>query len=208
MKSISYINDNLDIFPGFYESCLYNSDTLWMHETLLNDDGESEEIDIDNWEEYTNEVAEHAVMLLKDHIVNEDGIFHECKLDRLQSPTYYNYSTDKLVIDLMVDKDKLRAYLMDECREEFDRYLCVKYSSRSGFWSFVSNNIADYFENSNNFDDYTNVAIDYYILSKIYDDKNVVRCMGECEFTPYMDKLMEYNDKILFNHIIVVDKDK
>ena len=63
MKHI-YNNWSTKIFEGFYESNLYNSDTLYGITQADVEGGylkDNQEYDIDNWEDFTKEVAESAV---------------------------------------------------------------------------------------------------------------------------------------------------
>lgn len=168
MAKIEYVNWSTRIFDGFYESTLYNSDTEYNLNNILQDDENKQEYEID-FEAYTEAVADFAVELLKDYCINNDNIISKMTYKGLSSPRYYNFDTDKLVIDLEYNEKLLFEYI-ETNKTDFNTYLHDNFTSYDGFWSFTDNNYNDFMQN---FDDkkeqYTNVMIEYYILRCIYN---------------------------------------
>lgn len=57
------------------------------------------------------------------------------------SPSYYNFSTDRLEFEADIDTEKLNKTLEDLANDSsFEEWLHSHYSSRDGFWSFTPNN--------------------------------------------------------------------
>ena len=142
----TYNNWSTDIFEGFYESNLWNSDSLyWIEESdrqegYLND---NEEYDIDDFEAFTKEVSENAVYFLFEAL-DEHDVIKDMKFKDLYSPKYYNYETDSLIIDVDVDMRKLKKYCFTTKKEAFNQYLKDNFTSCDGFISYISNNIKDW----------------------------------------------------------------
>ena len=107
-----YNNWSCKIFEGFYESNLYNSDSLyWITKNDI-DEGyiqNNQYYDIDNWEQFTKDIAKQAVYKLLDILPNND-IIQDMELKDIYSPKYYNYETDSLIIDIKLNLTKLKKY--------------------------------------------------------------------------------------------------
>lgn len=174
----TYNNWSTKIFEGFYESNLYNSDTLYY--LTQNDRGE----------------------YLKDN--QEYDIIQDMKLKDLYSPKYYNYETDSLIINVKLNLRKLKTFCFKTYRNEFDKYLHDNFTSYDGFISFVSNNIngfiEDYKQPCN--DREINVMIEFYLLYCIYEGTD----FSSCE-TSYYYRLYESANEIMYNHLTVITED-
>lgn len=164
-----YTPDNLEIFPGFYESLLYNSDTEYCA-NQEREEGEPER-EIKDWDGFTEAVCKGITDVLRPILERED-FCTDVEYVGMTSPRYYNYSTDKLDIRMQLDLDALKDWVLsdDDRRDGFDAYLREKYTSYDGFCSFVENNIDGYFEKW----EYPDVLVDYYVLCEIFDDPDVV----------------------------------
>lgn len=140
----------LPFFPGFYESVLYNSDTLYYEvndednmgyyrERFEDDTLEPDDLDID-FEEYKGDVSKAFV----DAFFNTYGcpdFIEEMDFDTLVSPRYYNYSTDKVYANVTFAdgwKDKVLAF-MDENKEWLTKRIKAEWTSCDGFMSFMPN---------------------------------------------------------------------
>lgn len=171
-KSFCYSPDCLDIFPGFYESLLYNSDT----EYCANQDREEgePEREIKDWAGFTRAVCEGVTEVLRPILERVPEVCDGVVYAGMTSPRYYNYSTDRLEVDMNFDADALKEWVLsDECRREgFDSYLHERYTSYDGFISFVENDIDSFFEES--YEAYADVLLDYYVLCEILGDEDVV----------------------------------
>jgi hypothetical protein len=160
MQKYLYQTITTGTFQGFYESDLYNSDTEYHYNKLCDDDKEYE---IKDWEGFTTSVSSditHALMAFEGR--EEDGIIGDYKFMRLVSPKYYNYSSDKLEIELEVDVEKLRKYCYETQKDRFNQFLADNFTSYSGFISFVPNNLVEFMA-----DEDLDVMIEFYLLNKI-----------------------------------------
>lgn len=198
---LSYCPDSLNIFEGFYESCLYNSDMEYNYNCNL-EEGEPE-CELDDFRAFKDEVGEAAVERLSEVIGEDDEIMSGLKFDHISSPAYYNFTTDKLVMNADIDLEALKEWVLEDNDriDGFDDYLREKYSSRDGFLSFVPNNVDDYFEDS--YDQYYDVLVDYYVLTKIYgDNPDVVWCcLNKSMDSDYHWRLYEDADEIFYMHM-------
>jgi hypothetical protein len=106
-------------------------------------------------------------------------------------------------MNLNIDLDALKEYILNDNhrRNGFDKYLKAHYTSRDGFCSFVSNNIDDFFEAN----EYMDVLIDYYLLTKIYGYANVVDMEREYTETSYEYDMIEIADEVFCNHLTAVE---
>lgn len=174
IKKIKYINDSTDIFMGYYESGIA-PETLLEKLNYDNDDSELKENEYydfydDEQGKYTYGQYEQAVA--KDCVANllnnimQDGndIIKDIQFVALHSPCEYNFSTDKLEVEITLDWDKLLVYIQENCGA-FNEYLHDNYTSRSGFVSFVPNNYNEFFNClQDDFERLSQVMIEFYIL--------------------------------------------
>lgn len=192
MKNFIYENWSTDIFDGFYESMLYNSDSLYY---ITEDEPKLKEgyiYDI-NYKEFTNDVAKNAVSLLWNDL-NED-IIKSMKFYKLWSPSAYNFATDRLQIKIDLDLNKLKSYCFKTHSFKFNKYLKDNFTSYDGFCSFVSNNISDF--KYQYYDDKTRciaVMIEFYILNNI-------------NINSYKENLYEYAIECLYGNLAIYKDD-
>lgn len=191
---IKYQNWSTDIFEGFYESNLYNSDTeLYITEALQEN---NEQYEINNFEEYQKDVAHKASELLE--AACKDPIIKSIKYLSITSPRYYNYSTDKLNLLIDVNLTKLKNYI-NKNKTAFDKYLKENFTSYDGFISFVDNNyknfIHTYKTDKSEKERCINVMLEYYILEKIKD-------------SDYHQELYEYNGEIQLYYAEKIEESK
>jgi hypothetical protein len=208
-----YQNWACAIFMGFYESPLFYSDTEYYLNEYYNEDNEvKKEYEVD-FIPYTQAVCEYATDLLADYCV-DNNIVKSMQYKSMSSPQYYNYSTDKLNIIVDLNLTKLKKFIRDN-KEDFNMYLHDNFTSYDGFCSFVSNNynkfMQDYKEDFCGVDKCRciNVMLEYYILTKIYDDswagmKKQIRNGYEYD-TPYHWQLFERNNELQYNFIKEVE---
>ena len=203
MKKRRYVPNDLEIFEGFYESRLFYSDMVYYYNENL-PDGEPEH-EIDNFQSYMDEIGRMVVNELYYYLCDDDTICSDVEFVGISSPRYYNFSTDKLVMDVAVDLDALKNWVMsnDDRKTNFDKYLKAKYTSCDGFLSFVENNVKEYFEES--YVEHYSVLIDYYVLTKIHDKLDVVSAINSCcNDTPYHWAIFENVDEIFYQHMVPV----
>ena len=202
MKHI-YNNWSCKIFEGFYESNLYNSDSLYHITQSDIDEGylqKNQYYDIDSWEDFTKEVSEAAVNELENILLDND-IIQEMHLKDIYSPKYYNFETDSLIIDIKLNLRKLKTYCFKTKKEAFNDYLKRYFTSYDGFISFIANNLNDFIQ------DYKqqpntkelNTMIEFYLLNQIYG--------SDTDFdgfdTPYHWRLYEAANELIYSHLKV-----
>lgn len=91
---IKYENFSAELFQGFYDSALYNSDSLSYMD--------AEEFNIfydfieNGFEEFEQKVARQCVQLLWDNLDDDKGFIKSLEYKGLYSPKYYNFETDRL----------------------------------------------------------------------------------------------------------------
>ena len=200
----TYNNWSTKIFEGFYESNLFNSDTLYY--LTENDRGEylkeNESYDIGDWESFKRDVAESAVYELLNILPNNE-IIQDMKLKDVYSPKYYNYETDSLIIDVKLNLRKLKTFCFKTYRNEFNQYLKNNFTSYDGFISFIANNIQSFTDDYKQepHDRELNVMIEFYLLYCIYED---FKFEG---YNSYQERLYDGLHEIIFNHLITVTED-
>lgn len=186
MKTVNYTNWSTAIFQGFYESNLYNTDSEYYARQYLGKDYE-----LQDFKGFCNKVAKKAGDLLHEQVVGDDSLIQRIDFVELDSPEFYNYRTDRLVLSVDVDTDGLEEYCFEEHAEKFAKYLEENFTSYDGFHSFISNTIGGFKEQYVE-EDKTGrclgIMIEFYILQNINLDS-------------YQMDLVEYADEELYNHL-------
>ena len=144
LKTVLYKNHSCEIFPGFYESILFNSDSEYYANEMMKGEDHPADYELKDFEGFTNEVAKKAADLLHETIVFEDSIIQSIDFESLSSPRFYNFETDKLNLKIKLDQRKLELYCFRQEKEAFDEYLKDNFTSYDGFHSFIANNINDF----------------------------------------------------------------
>lgn len=186
-----YINFSCKIFAGFYETFLYNSDMLYNEQHSYNSMPEGYELEIDDFVAYQNEIGKKAVDKLYDQLYDFD-VIQDMNFKEIVSPAYYNFETDKLVIDIDYDEDALKKYCFETFADDFDNHLHEMFSSRDGFISFVPNNLKEFKEWND--DRMIDVMIEFYLLQMI-------------DFESYEQDLYDSVSETFYNHLCLY-KDK
>lgn len=166
-KVIQYQNWSTQIFEGFYESNLYNSDSVYYLAESEPPAPEGYYYDICDWTGFQNEVASKAVDLLWDCVDSESKIILDMKFTGISSPKYYNYSTDRICADITVNYENLKEYCLNKYRNQFDSYLHENFTSCDGFWSFIANNVNQFeSELESESERYDQIMVEYYMLQQ------------------------------------------
>lgn len=176
----------LHFFCGFYESPLYNSDTLYWEttedemeywrerfddETLTADD-----LDID-FPRFKEECAKEYMDVFFNNADCPDFI-KSMEFSEIVSPPYYNFETDKLYVNVEFEedwRDKVKSF-MDENKKWLTERIKEEWSSRDGFCSFMDNTYDGWYEELQKDDAderYIGVMIGYIMElanKDIYDD--------------------------------------
>ena len=196
LKTVLYKNHSCDIFPGFYESNLYNSDSEYYMNQYLNEDQENKiEYELKDFEGFTSEVAKKAADLLHEAIVFDDAIIQSIDFESLSSPRFYNFETDKLILKIKLDQRKLELFCFRQEKTDFNQYLQENFTSYDGFHSFIANNINDFknqYIEENKTDRTLDIMIEFYILKQFEKWENK---------DSYLMDLSEAANEILFNYM-------
>ncbi len=203
-----YNNWSCKIFEGFYESHLYNSDTLYYIEQTDRDEGylkTNEYYDFDDWQEFKNEVAELAVNELL-NILPDNEIIQDMKLKEVYSPKYYNYETDSLIINTKLNLRKLKIYCFKTKNQAFKKYLKDNFTSYDGFISFIANNLTDFLNDFNqpHNERELNVMIEFYLLTQIYENDFDFNGFDTSYHLRIYDRLTE----IIYSHLKVCTEEQ
>lgn len=196
-KVIQYQNWSTDIFDGFYESNLYNSDTVYYMAECEPTPPDGYEYDIYGWDDFETEVGKYAVNLLDSEVMawNRDVILN-MKFTGISSPCYYNFSTDRIEAEVEVDYDKLCEFCLKTHRDEFNDHLAEYFTDRDGFWSFVANNVIGFEDKLvEEAEKYDQVMLEFYLLSLDYLKES------PHDFSEYKRDLYEYANERLWNRL-------
>lgn len=149
------INTILPLFGGFYQSTF---DSFFDNEieNIIENYNEENETDLtsDNfifkfdWVGYSKKIAEHTIDYIKEELPN---LINGYQYQDLYMPREYNFNTDEIQIELDFNKDVLLE-LFAENRIELQEKIKDKFTSCSGFVSFVSNDYNVWLEALINFD--------------------------------------------------------
>ena len=166
MKTIK-LEINFPLFEGFYCSQLDLAENIEVgeDESYLMTEEQFDEID---WNKTNENISKFYLDYFKDELSDFFKSIGVLSLEfiKVDSPKYYNYSTDKLVCDIKIDKNvfvhELRKYDLDI----WEQFLKNNFTSYDGFISFYPNTAIEYDEliNENIEDD--NVIIE--TLLKFY----------------------------------------
>lgn len=106
---------------------------------------------IDEWrisDKYYTDVAREYTEEIEQMYREYLGVDIKLRFTELSSPTFYNYSTDKIYCELYCeDGEKFEKRIIELVREnyyELAEYVRENHSSYDGFISFMSNNIDDW----------------------------------------------------------------
>jgi hypothetical protein len=140
-KTMTYTNWSTAVFPGFYESDLYNSDTIYNINEALDEGEPPVDFTDDGYTKFCESVARQAAESLADALELDQGeqkIIKASRFKKLWSPRFYNFDTDRIECELDIDWDALVEYVKDESYA-FAAYLKDNFTSYDGFISFVPN---------------------------------------------------------------------
>ena len=181
MATITLMNNDLRIFCGLYESTLYNSDTdYYLAQTLGGSLGA--EVDYD-FNEFKQIAGKACVNSLEDELYSHDVITN-MDYAGMSSPSFYNYDTDRVLIDIDYNFIALVKYCKHTNRDKFNQYLKDNYTSYSGYISFVENSIDSFFS-KDWFNSHKNMAvqvmIEFYLTNEIDLDAHLQNMYEACQ---------------------------
>ena len=139
MKTIQ-LEINFPMFEGFYCSQLDLAENIEVGE------GESysmteEQFDEIDWNKTNENVSKFYLNYFKDELSDFLSQLEVLSLEfiKVDSPKYYNYSTDKLVCNIKVNKNKFLTELQKYNFEVWKQCLKDNFTSYDGFISFYPN---------------------------------------------------------------------
>lgn len=217
MKKI-FENDTCIVFEGFYESNLFNSDTEFYLNELLQDNEHPETYEItgQNYKDYEKSVCElHADTLMDILKENDFTIVKSIKYHGMWSPSYYNFYTDKIKLNVDFNLNELKKYCFKENKNDFNFYINKKYSSRSGFISFVDNYIKDFINtyktDKQKKDTYIDIMLEYYFIRAIFEGEtaeNIYNKNLSDTDTDYKQRIYEDLTELQIEYSTVIEDNK
>jgi hypothetical protein len=131
--------------------------------------------------------------------------------DHLWKPQYYNFSTDKIYMKVTLSEDQLNnieLYCFEEKKSAFEGYLKENFSTRSGFISFIPNNLQEFQEEYGEFkrqeadayDKYLGILFEFIFIQK--DREGYVfpydcECIHEC-----LTYLSDFDEEKIANELL------
>ena len=198
MTKCTYRNWSYKLFPGFYESNLYNSDSEYYANEFLSEDNIRYELK--NFDGFINDVAKKITERVYEPLfIKDDQIIKSIKYNGLHSPRYYNFETDKILLDLEIDQPKLEKYCFITNKKDFDKYLHENFTSYDGFNSFIENNLKNFiiqYEDEGKENRCLDLLIEFYILSQLTED----------EIENLQDDMQEIANDVLFEYMERVEE--
>ena len=184
MTTITLMNNDQRIFCGLYESVLYNSDTDYYLAEALADEDTPDKVEVDyDFNEFTKVAGEACVESLEDELYSHDVITN-MDYAGMHSPRYYNYDTDRVLIDVDYNFIALVKYCRHTNKDKFNQYLKDNYTSYDGFISFVENSVEGFFA-KDWFNSHKNMAvqvmIEFYLTSEIDLDAHLQNMYEACQ---------------------------
>ena len=170
MKTIQ-LEINFPLFEGFYNSYLDLSENIEVGE------GEEysmteEQFDNIDWNSTDENVSKFYLGYFKDELSDFFKSIGVLSLEfiKVNSPKYYNYSTDKLVCNIEINKNVFIHELRKHDFDNWEQFLKDNFISYDGFISFYPNTTIEWDELINEkIEDY-NVIIE--TLLKFYLEQN------------------------------------
>lgn len=165
MKYIYCVQDS-SLFPGFYNSVLFNEGLLSDAIDSINDS--DHDYDLTDVDGYCKAVCKKIVDDVYSNLV--DDVIKSIKFAYVVNPAYYNFETDKLNLELDLDRDALEVYIFKTNAEEFDVYLAENFTSYDGFISYIANNLHEFrnqYLTEGKCGRALDIMLDFYLLSHL-----------------------------------------
>ena len=141
------LNIELPLFPGFYGSVLEDSDT---EGSAWNSFVDGAEIAYDpddyeyDWAERRKDICEGFVDAIKRQ--TPSGLFKTIEFNHMTSPREYNFTTDKIWVDVTFEPTFISEVVQFMLREHdwLKERIREDWTSRSGFISHMANHIGEW----------------------------------------------------------------
>lgn len=208
------INIDLPFFSGFCESDYENGDTAYCairEEVEYSEENYGEKLTEDDFDYDYNrrreDIINQFISVFKDYA--PDFVLN-VTLEKLQSPKYYNYSTDKIFADIELSENWVNDFktFIESHKDILEDRINKDWSSRSGFVSFVDNHLDDFCTHLFNEEDrdqdmYIGIML-AYIMDISYDESKS-RHSEELYYAILMDVLYDIYDG---SYVFRVKKDE
>lgn len=182
----------LPFFPGFYNSIFdlgekeYEEAQLYFNDyvdVIGEDNAEKCNLSVDDFEASKEQIEDYMNVIATNFVYNVEKLSPEwvkhINFVEIVSPKFYNYSTDKIICDIELSndwKEQIERFI-DENYEELKDQVRKDWSDRSGFWSFVDNDIDNWINNiEEEPDKYIPLILQYQIC---YEEGNSVEGVSE-----------------------------
>lgn len=178
-------------FYGFYESDYYHSDMEYDYNNLMDDElPKGKHYELTKFKEYQKALCKEWIDLVKHQLEFATGNVIKKISTRnfeLDSPKEYNFTTDKLIVNVEFRLRALEHWCLKDKPEEFNKYLKENYSSYDGFISFIPNSIDAFKEK-------------YFNEYKTFEERernNLINVMLEFYFECQIDFESDVNEEIV-----------
>ena len=175
---------NFPMFEGFYYSQLDLAENIEVgeDESYLMNEEQFDEID---WNKTNENISKFYLNYFKDELNDFFKSIGVLSLEfiKVDSPKYYNYSTDKLVCDIKIDKNVFIHELRKHNFDNWEQFLKDNFTSYDGFISFYPNTTMEWGELINEEIENDNIIIE--TLLKFYLEENE-------EFITLKNNLLNY----------------
>lgn len=206
MLKHKHIKSFLPVFSGFYESIFAPDEELVIEEPFNYDDYEFD------YNGYYLSVAKGCVDAIEDKLVDLFNLSaKDIKIifEEIHSPKFYNFETDAIYVKYKLTSEAIKAinaYLLEN-EDAFATYIKERYTSRSGFNSWHSNNHKDWFKEIStkaNLSHKFGAILDFILYIENYDAYRLYEDLdGQC----YLDGWLKENVATVTDVIASYTKD-
>ncbi|MDC7249496.1 MAG: hypothetical protein PQJ49_06245 [Sphaerochaetaceae bacterium] len=201
------IKSFLPVFTGFYNTIFeFDREVDEIDNYNMENDTDLSYDDF-NWdyEDYEQRVSEACVDAIE-HELTYLGI--KAKFEKLVSPRFYNYTNDSVNVVYELEDDSMQK-LIDFIREhemDFIQWIADRYTSRSGFSSFYSNDsevwLTEYINDEDKLEHCFGALLEFYFEMQEYGQDSLWDAISHeiwinyttIEDTPTEEDLREYKD--------------
>ena len=166
MKTIQ-LEVNFPMFEGFYCSQLDLAENIEVGDSMT-----EEQFDEIDWNKTNENVSKFYLNYFKDELSDFFKSIGVLSLEfiKVDSPKYYNYSTDKLVCDIKIDKNVFIHELRKHNFDDWEQFLKDNFTPCDGFISFYPDTTMEWDELINEEIEGDNVIIE--TLLQFYLEQN------------------------------------
>ena len=180
-------------FYGFYDTSYYNYNMEKDFNEMMNDESmpKGKHYELVKFDKYQRDLCKEWIDLVKYQLETATGNVIKKISTRnfeLNSPKEYNFTTDKLIVNVEFRLRALEHWCLKNKPEKFNKYLKENYSSYDGFISFTPNSIDAFKE-------------EYFNEYKTFEERernNLINIMLEFYFECQIDFETDVNEEIVY----------